>query len=159
MRIWSIVWSDGDSPECVRRTAKHGERAGRREHGRTGPGLTAMDAKDAVVDDGGHGEVVEEVGKVLPHVAVPVLDEALLVEAVHLTPRSQNMAELRRNAEWLKMPRAGSRGVAHLRHGAGLVVAPEERDAARVAQLQADEERDRLHAVVPSVHVVACVQP
>jgi hypothetical protein len=48
---------------------------------------TAMDTKDAVVNDGGHGEVVEQVGKVPPHVAVAVLDQALFVKAIHLLRR------------------------------------------------------------------------
>jgi hypothetical protein len=32
-----------------------------------------VEAEDLVVDEGGEGEVVEEVGEVLPHVGVAVL--------------------------------------------------------------------------------------
>ena len=37
-----------------------------------------------VVYQGGEGQVVEQVGEVLPHVGVAVLPQALVVEAVHL---------------------------------------------------------------------------
>lgn len=43
-----------------------------------------MQAEDLVVDEGGEGEVVEQVGKVLPDIGVAVLAEAFVVEAVDL---------------------------------------------------------------------------
>lgn len=43
-----------------------------------------MQTKDLVVDEGGEGEVVEQIGEVLPNVCVTVLSEALVVEAVYL---------------------------------------------------------------------------
>lgn len=49
-----------------------------------GRGEPAVDAEDVVVDDGGEGEVVEDLGAVAPHVHRPVLPQALVVEAVHL---------------------------------------------------------------------------
>lgn len=48
-------------------------------------GETAVKTEDLVVDEGGEGEVVEEVGKVLPDVCVAVLAQALVVEAVDLS--------------------------------------------------------------------------
>lgn len=43
-----------------------------------------METEDLVVDEGGEGEVVEEVGKILPDIGVAVLAQALVVEAVDL---------------------------------------------------------------------------
>lgn len=44
----------------------------------------AVEAEDLIVDEGGEGEVVEEVGEVLPNIGVAVLAEALVVKAVNL---------------------------------------------------------------------------
>ncbi len=43
-----------------------------------------MHAEDAIVDDGGQGEVVEDISAVTPDVEGAVLPEALVVEAVDL---------------------------------------------------------------------------
>ena len=43
-----------------------------------------MEAEDLPIDEGRQGQVVKEVGKVLPDVGVAVLAEALVVEAVDL---------------------------------------------------------------------------
>ncbi len=45
---------------------------------------TAVEAEDLVVDEGGKGEVVEEVGKVLPDIRVAIFPETLVVETVYL---------------------------------------------------------------------------
>lgn len=74
----------------------------------------AVQAEDLVVDERGEGEVVEEVGEVLPHVGVAVLAEALIVESVHL------------------------------RDLPGLVVAAEDCDALWVSDLESHEEGDGL---------------
>ncbi len=84
-----------------------------------------MQAEDLVVDEGGEGEVVEEIGEVFPDVGVAVLAQALVVEAVHL------------------------------RDLARFVVAPQDRDALRIADFERDEEGDGLDGVVASVDVVA----
>ena len=44
----------------------------------------AVEAEDLPVDERREGQVVEEVGEVLPHVGVAVLAQALVVEAVDL---------------------------------------------------------------------------
>ena len=75
---------------------------------------SAVEAEDAVLHDGRHGEVVEGVGEVLPYVGIAVLSEALVVEAVHL-------GDL-----------------------ATLVVAPEDGDAVPVPDLERHEERHGL---------------
>lgn len=80
---------------------------------------------DLVVDEGGQGQVVEEVGKVLPDVGVAVLAQALVVKAVHLGDLSR------------------------------FVVPAEDRDPVAVPHLERDEERDGLDRVVPSVDIVA----
>ena len=78
-----------------------------------------------IFDEGGEGEVVEEVGEVSPYVCIAVLAEAFVVETIHL------------------------------RDLAGLVVAAEDGDAVAVAQLERDEEGDGLDGVVAAVDVVA----
>lgn len=86
---------------------------------------TAVETEDLVVDEGGEGEVVEEVGEVLPDVGVAVLSEALVVEAVDL-------GDL-----------------------AGLVVTAEDGDAGGVSDLESDEECDGLDGVVSTINIVA----
>lgn len=45
---------------------------------------TTVETEDLVIDQGSQGEVIEEIGKVLPDVGVAVLAETLIVEAVDL---------------------------------------------------------------------------
>jgi len=45
-------------------------------------GQATVEAEDLVLHNRGEGEVVEELGEELPNVGVPVLAEALVVEAV-----------------------------------------------------------------------------
>lgn len=84
-----------------------------------------MEAEDLVVDEGGEGKVVEQVGKVLPNVGIAVFSETLIVESVHLGDLS------------------------------GLVVSSKDGDALRVSDLESDEQSDSLDGVVASVDVVA----
>jgi hypothetical protein len=44
----------------------------------------SMRGENGVVDKGSQGQVIEEVGKVLPHICSAVHAEALIVETVHL---------------------------------------------------------------------------
>jgi hypothetical protein len=44
-----------------------------------------MKAKDLIFDQGREGEVVEEIGKILPNVCIAVLAQAFVVEAVDLS--------------------------------------------------------------------------
>lgn len=89
-------------------------------------GETAVEAEDLVVDEGSEGEVVEEVGEVLPDVGVAVFPEALVVEAVDLSDLTR------------------------------LMVAAEDGDALWVSDLEGNEKGHRLHGVVTTVDVVAC---
>ena len=43
-----------------------------------------MHAQDAIIDQRGEGEVIEDVGAVAPHVDTAILAQALVVKAVHL---------------------------------------------------------------------------
>ena len=44
-----------------------------------------VQAEDLVVDQGGEGKIVEQVGEVLPDVGIAVFTKALVVEAVYLS--------------------------------------------------------------------------
>ncbi|KAB8364839.1 hypothetical protein FH972_024702 [Carpinus fangiana] len=85
----------------------------------------AVEAEDLVFNEGGEGQIVEEVGEALPYVCVAILAQALVVEAVDL-------GDL-----------------------AGLVVAAQDGDALGVADLQGDEEGDCFDGEVAAVNVVA----
>lgn len=89
---------------------------------------TAVEAEDLIVDQGCEGEVVEKVGEVFPYVGVSVLPETFIIKAVDLSDL------------------------------AGLVVAAQDSDAARIPNLESNEERDSLDRVVTSINVVALVR-
>lgn len=86
---------------------------------------TAVQAEDLVVNEGGQGQVVEEVREELPHVRIAILAQALIVEAVHL------------------------------RNLPTLVVAAQDGDALGIADLERDEKRDSLDGEVSTIDVVA----
>ena len=44
-----------------------------------------MKAEDLVLDEGGEGQEVEEVGEVFPDVGIAILSQAFVVETVHLS--------------------------------------------------------------------------
>ena len=83
-----------------------------------------MQAKDLVLDEGGEGQVVEEIGEVFPDVCVAVFTEAFVIEAVDL-------GDL-----------------------AGLVVATEDGYSLGVANFEGDEQGDGLDGEVTTVDVV-----
>jgi len=83
-------------------------------------------AEDLVVDQGGQGEVVEQVGKVFPDIGVAIFPQALIVKPVDLS----NLA--------------------------GFVVATENGNALGVSDFEGDEQRDGLDGVVTSIDVIAC---
>lgn len=87
---------------------------------------SAVEAEDLVLDEGGEGEVVKEVGEGLPDVGVAVLPQALVVEAVYLCDLAR------------------------------LVVAAENGDARRIANLECYKEGNGLDGVVSSIDVIAC---
>jgi len=85
----------------------------------------AMHAEDLRLDERGQRHVVEEIGEYFPNVGVAILAQALVVEAVDLRD----------------LPR--------------LVVAAQQVDALAVAHLERDEQRDSLHRVVATIHIIA----
>lgn len=84
-----------------------------------------MDTEYGVVDYDGKGEEIEHVGEMVPDVGIPVFPGALGVEAVGL------------------------------RDAARFVVAADEVDSVRIAQLEADEERYCFDGEQTAVNVVA----
>ena len=127
-RAWSSVSSDGERPPWRQKICAGADGAAAaaavpwsRRCVRRRSSIPAHLASD----EGGHGQVVEEVCEEVPHVRVAVLAEALVVEAVHLRD----------------LPR--------------LMVAAEDRDALPVPDFQRHEERHSLEAVVPSIDVVS----
>ncbi len=44
-----------------------------------------MQAEDLSADEGGEGQVVKQVGEVLPHIGIAVLAQALIIEPVNLS--------------------------------------------------------------------------
>lgn len=83
-----------------------------------------MDTEYGPSDHGRYGEVVEEVGDLLPDVGIAKFLEAFLVKPVDLRDLTT------------------------------LVVPPEQGDAVWVADLECYQEEDRFHAVEASVHIV-----
>ena len=77
-----------------------------------------------IFDEGGEGEVVEEVGEVSPYVCVAVLAEAFVVETIHLRD----------------LPR--------------FVVSAEDCHSVAISEFESNKEGDGLDRVVPSVDVI-----
>lgn len=84
----------------------------------------SVKTEDLIIDEGGKGKVIKEVGEEFPHVGVAVFTEALVVETVDL-------GDL-----------------------AGLVVSAQNGDPLGVPNLERNEERHRLDRVVSTVNVI-----
>lgn len=83
-----------------------------------------MQAENLVLNDRSQRQVVKKVSKEFPNICVSILSHALVVEAIDLGDLARFM------------------------------VTPQNADSIRVANLEANEQRHRLHRVVASVHVV-----
>lgn len=83
-----------------------------------------MQAEDLILDQGGEGEEIEQVGEILPDVCVAVFTEALVVETVYL----RNLARF--------------------------VIAAKNGDSLGVADFESDEEGHRLDREVATINVV-----
>lgn len=94
--------------------------------GINGRAQPTVQTEDLVFNESSEGEVIEEVGEVLPHVGVAILAEALVVEAV-------NLGDL-----------------------AGFVVATENGDTLRIADLQANQKGYSLDGVIATVDIITC---
>ena len=84
-----------------------------------------MEAEKLVFYHSRHGEVVENIGEVLPRVRIPVLSHALIIKAVHLRDLD------------------------------ALVIAAQEANPSRETHFQREEKRCDLDRIQTSVHVVA----
>ena len=76
------------------------------------------------MDQGGQGQIVEQVSEILPHICVPIFAKTLIVETVDL-------GDL-----------------------AGFVIPSKDGDALRIADFQSDEKGHRFNRVVPSINIV-----
>src|SRR5947209_3571539 len=85
---------------------------------------SAVQAKDLVVNQGGEGEVVEEIGKVFPHICIAVLAQALVIEAVDLGDLARFM------------------------------IAAEDRYAGGIADFESNEESDSFNGVVTAIDII-----
>lgn len=83
-----------------------------------------MKAEDLVVDEGGKGEVIEEIGEDFPDVGIAVFTETFIVETVDL------------------------------RDLTGLVVSTQNGDPLGVPNLERNEERHCLDRVVSTVNII-----
>jgi hypothetical protein len=92
--------------------------------GVNGRAQSTVQTEDLVFDESSEGEVVEEVGKVFPHIGVAVFAETLVIETVNLRDLS------------------------------GLVVSTEDGNTLGVTNLQADQEGHSLNGVVTSIDIV-----
>jgi len=88
-------------------------------------GETSVEAEDLVVDEGGKGEVVEEIGEVLPYVGVAILSEAFIIEPIDLCDL------------------------------AGFMVATKDGDALRISDFEGNEESDGFNGIVASINIIA----
>lgn len=85
---------------------------------------SSMEAKDLVVNQGGKGQVVEKIGKVLPHIRVAVLAQTLVIKTVHLCD----------------LP--------------GFMVTSQNGDAGRIADFESHKECNGFDGVVATIDVV-----
>lgn len=83
-----------------------------------------MQAEDLSVDESGEGQIVEQIGEVLPHIRIAVFAKTFVVEAVDLRNLSR------------------------------FVVAAEDGDSFTIADLQGDQQCHRFHRVVAAIDVV-----
>lgn len=83
-----------------------------------------MKTEDLVINQGSEGEIVEEIGKILPDVRISVFSEAFVVEAVYLS----NLA--------------------------GLVISAQDGDTLRISDFEGNKECDSFDRVITSIDVV-----
>lgn len=87
-------------------------------------GEAAVQTENGVFDEGGEGEVVEEVSKEFPYIGTAVFADAFVVKAVNLSNLS------------------------------ALVVASQYKDAIRVSNFPTDQEGNRFNGVVATIDVI-----
>ena len=88
-------------------------------------GETSVEAEDLVVDKGSKGEVVEEIGEILPYVGVAIFSETFIIEPIDL------------------------------RNLTGFVVATEDCDALGISNFESNEESDGFNGIIASINIIA----
>ena len=83
-----------------------------------------METKYLVFNEGREGEVVEKIGEIFPNIGIAIFTQTLVIKPIYL------------------------------RDLPGLVISSKNRDALRIADLQAHQEGDRFHRVVSTVDIV-----
>ena len=85
-----------------------------------------MEAEDLIVNEGGQGQVVKQIGEIFPDVCIAVLAQAFVIEAIDLGDLSR------------------------------LVIATKNGDAAGISDLESDKKSYGFDRIVASINVVAC---
>lgn len=84
-----------------------------------------MQAEYLSINEGGEGQIVEQIGKVFPHIRIAIFAQTFVVEAVHLSNLSR------------------------------LVIATQDGDSFTITDLESDQQRHRLHRIVTAIDIVA----
>jgi hypothetical protein len=87
-------------------------------------GETSVEAEDLIVDQGGKGEEIEEVGEVFPNVRIAIFPKALIVKAIDLCNLTR------------------------------FVVATEDCNALGVSDFESNEESNCLYGIITSINVI-----
>ena len=91
-------------------------------------GETSVETEDLIIDEGGQGEVVEQIGEVFPDIGIAIFAKTLIVETVDLGDLT------------------------------GFMVASENGDSPRISDLECHKKRYSLNRVVTSINIVSCEQ-
>lgn len=87
---------------------------------------TSVEAEDLVIDEGGEGEVIEQISKVFPNVCISIFSETFVVETVDL-------GDLAR-----------------------FVISAKNGNSLRVSNFEGDEQSNGFNRIVPSVNIITC---
>lgn len=87
-----------------------------------------MKTKDLIIDEGGEGKIVEEIGEVFPNVRVAVLAKTFIIEAI-------NLGDLTR-----------------------FVIATKDGDALGISYLQSHKESNSLNGIIAAIDIIAFEQ-
>ena len=83
-----------------------------------------MEAEDLVINEGGKGEIIEQIREELPNIGIAVLSEAFIVETINL----RNLARL--------------------------VISTQDRNTGWVSYLEGNEESNGFYGVVTSINII-----
>lgn len=86
---------------------------------------SAVDAEDAIIDDGGEREVVKDISAIPPDIERAILPEAFIIEAIHL------------------------------RDLTALMITSDQRDQIRIANFICKQQEERLNTIEPAVYKIS----